>query len=81
MLCAMLRSALVLSLVSAAGCTFSPAGGDDGVCTPGCDGVGAPQCGAGVATHARSQGSTIGAPAAPSGQVIRSAPSQPAWHG
>jgi hypothetical protein len=48
MLCAMLRSALVLSLVSAAGCTFSPAGGDDGVCTPGCDGVELTTCPAGA---------------------------------
>lgn len=44
MLRAMLRSALALSLLSAAGCTFSPAGGDDGVCTPGCDGAALTTC-------------------------------------
>lgn len=48
MLSAMLRSALVWSLVSAAGCTFSPAGGDDGVCTPGCDGAALTTCPAGA---------------------------------
>jgi len=44
----MLRTVLALSLLAGSACTFSPAGGDDGVCTPGCEGAALTTCPAGA---------------------------------